>query len=85
MRVLFNRKIVKMIKNPRVRNKTITLYVFNKMKLKENWVVFLKALWEETVQDSLNMYINICRKLMVTSINAYGLLTEKGVEIPGKT
>jgi CDP-glycerol glycerophosphotransferase len=40
IRILFRRKVKRMIKKKRVRYKTITLYVFNKMKLKENWIVF---------------------------------------------
>ncbi|MGN0383985.1 MAG: CDP-glycerol:glycerophosphate glycerophosphotransferase [Eubacterium sp.] len=38
--LLATRKIKTIIKQKRQRYKTITLYFFNKMKLKENWIVF---------------------------------------------
>ena len=83
MRVLFNRKIVKMIKNPRVRNKTITLYVFNKMKLKENWVVFESFMGRNCSGQPKYVY-KYLQKAYGDKYKCIWVVDRKGVEIPGK-
>ncbi len=40
VRVLFRRKVKRIIINSRARNKAITLHIFSKLSLKENWIVF---------------------------------------------
>ena len=83
MRVLFNRKIVKMIKNPRVRNKTITLYVFNKMKLKENWVVFESFMGRNCSGQPKYVY-KYLQEAYGDKYKCIWVVDRKGVEIPGK-
>lgn len=81
MRVLFNRKIVKMIKNPRVRNKTITLYVFNKMKLKENWVVFESFMGRNCSGQPKYVY-KYLQEAYGDKYKCIWVVDRKGVEIP---
>lgn len=83
MRVLFNRKIVKMIKNPRVRNKTITLYVFNKMKLKENWVVFESFMGRNCSGQPKYVY-KYLQEAYGDKYKCIWVVDRKGVEIQGK-
>lgn len=83
MRVLFNRKIKKMIENPRVRNKTITLYVFNKMKLKENWVVFESFMGRNCSGQPKYVY-KYLQKAYGDKYKCIWVVDRKGVEIPGK-
>lgn len=83
MRVLFNRKIVKMIKNPRVRNKTITLYVFNKMKLKENWVVFESFMGRNCSGQPKYVY-KYLQEAYGDKYKCIWVVDRKGVVIPGK-
>ena len=83
MRVLFNRKIVKMIKNPRVRNKTIALYVFNKMKLKENWVVFESFMGRNCSGQPKYVY-KYLQEAYGDKYKCIWVVDRKGVEIPGK-
>lgn len=83
LRVLFNRKIRKMMKNRRVMYKTITLYVFNKMKLKENWIVFESFMGRNCSGQPKYIY----KYLQENYGNKYRyiwVVDRKGVKIPGK-
>ena len=72
-----------MIKNPRVRNKTITLYVFNKMKLKENWVVFESFMGRNCSGQPKYVY-KYLQKAYGDKYKCIWVVDRKGVEIPGK-
>ncbi len=83
LRVLFNRKIKKMFQNRRVTYKTITLYVFNKMKLKENWIIFESFMGRNCSGQPKYIY----KYLQENYGNKYKyiwVVDRKGVKIPGK-
>lgn len=83
MRVLFWRKLKKMIKNKRVMYKTLTLYVFSKMKLKENWIVFESFMGRNCSGQPKYIY----KYLQENYGNKYKyiwVVDRKGVKIPGK-
>ena len=83
LHVLFNRKIKKMFENKRVMYKTITLYVFNKMKTKENWIVFESFMGRNCSGQPKYIY----KYLQENYGNKYKyiwVVDKKGVKIPGK-
>ncbi len=82
IRVLFHRKIKKMFRNKRVMYKTITLYVFSRMKLKENWIVFESFMGRNCSGQPKYIY----KYLMENCGNKYKciwVVDRKGVKIPG--
>lgn len=83
LRVLFNRKVKKMFKNKRVMYKTFSLYLFNKMKLKENWIVFESFMGRNCSGQPKYIY----KYLQENYGNKYKyiwVVDRKGVKIPGK-
>lgn len=83
LRILASRKLKKMLINPRTRNKTISLYVFNRMKLKENWIVFESFMGRNCSGQPKYIY----KYLMENYGNKYKyiwVVDKKGVKIPGK-
>ena len=83
LRVLFIRKVINMFKNKRVMNKTLTLYLFNKMKLKENWIVFESFMGRNCSGQPKYIY----KYLQENYGNKYKyiwVVDRKGVKIPGR-
>ena len=83
LRILFNRKVKKMFQNKRVMYKTISLYLFNKMKLKEDWIVFESFMGRNCSGQPKYIY----KYLQENYGNKYKyiwIVDRKGVKIPGK-
>lgn len=83
LRILFLRKIVNMFKNKRVMNKTLTLHLFNRMKLKENWIVFESFMGRNCSGQPKYIY----KYLQENYGNKYKyiwVVDRKGVKIPGR-
>lgn len=83
LRVLFNRKVKKMFQNKRVMYKTITLYVFSKLKPKENWIIFESFMGRNCSGQPKYIY----KYLQENYGNKYKyiwVVDRKGVKIPGK-
>lgn len=81
--VLFQRKLKNMLLNKRTRYKTISLYLFNKMKLKENWIVFESFMGRNCSGQPKYIY----KYLLENYGNKYKyiwVVDRKGVKIPGK-
>lgn len=73
---LIKRKLVMMFTSKKHMYRTINLYVFGKMKQKDNWIVF-ESLLEETIQDSQNIFTGTFRRITVPNLNIFGLLMTK--------
>lgn len=83
LRVLFFRKIKKMFQDKKIMNKTLTLYVFNKMKTKNNWIVFESFMGRNCSGQPKYIY----KYLQENYGNKYKyiwVVDRKGVEISGK-
>lgn len=83
LKVLAVRKIGKMFENKKVFNKTIALHVFNKMKLKENYIVFESFMGRNCSGQPKYIY----KYLQENYGNKYEyiwVVDRKGVEIEGK-
>lgn len=83
LKVLAFRKLIKMFRNKKLFNKTVTLHIFNKMKLKENYIVFESFMGRNCSGQPKYIY----QYLQKTYGNKYKyiwVVDRKGVEIEGK-
>ena len=83
LKVLARRKIVKMIINRRVFNKTMALYVFNKMSFKKNWIVFESFMGRNCSGQPKYIY-EYLQKHYPGKYKCIWVVDRRGVKIPGK-
>ena len=83
LKVLARRKIVKMLTNKRIFNKTIALYIFSKMKFKENWIVFESFMGRNCSGQPKYIY-QYLQKHYPGKYKCIWVVDRRGVKIPGK-
>ena len=83
LKVLVRRKIKKMLTNKRVFNKTITLYVFGKLKLKKDWIVFESFMGRNCSGQPKYIYLYL-QEHYPDKFKCIWVVDRRGVKIPGK-
>ena len=83
LKVLARRKLVKMIINKRIRNKTFALYIFSKMKFKTNWIVFESFMGRNCSGQPKYIY-QYLQKHYPGKYKCIWVVDRRGVKIPGK-
>lgn len=83
LNVLARRKLKKMLSNKRVFNKTVTIYIFSKLKLKENWIVFESFMGRNCSGQPKYIYKYILENYG-DKYKCIWVVDRKGVEIQGK-
>ena len=83
LKVLARRKLLKMIINKRIRNKTFALYIFSKMKFKTNWIVFESFMGRNCSGQPKYIY-QYLQKHYPGKYKCIWVVDRRGVKIPGK-
>ena len=83
LKVLARRKLVKMIINKRIRNKTFALYIFSKMKFRKDWIVFESFMGRNCSGQPKYIY-QYLQKHYPGKYKCIWVVDRRGVKIPGK-
>ncbi len=82
-KILARRKVKEMFANKRILNKTISLYIFNRLKQKKNWIVFESFMGRNCSGQPKYIYKYI-QKHYPGKYKCIWVVDKKGIKIPGK-
>lgn len=83
LNVLARRKLKKMLRNKRVFYKTVAIYIFSKLKLKENWIIFESFMGRNCSGQPKYIYKYILENFG-DKYKCIWVVDRKGVQIQGK-